>query len=462
MAEDYLSTLSSNLELEKAYGVLTELKILDPTCGSGAFLFAALEVLSDMYTAIIDRAEELSSNHDPPAFLTEVQKHPSVPYFVLKTAMLKNLYGLDLMPEAGEIARLRLFLKLAAQLEQKEQIEPLPDLDFNIKSGNLLVGIADEGDAEQRLVTDLLGFNQLGNIRETASTYIRTYNDFIEAQEKADNPERVAHLKSALNQHLSPNRDELDNFLHKTQTEQTDFNEWKESHRPFHWFIEFPQVHQAGGFDVVIGNPPYIRAKQITKYTWKGYKTNDLPDIYAPCLERALHLTKSGGRLAMILPISFQFSNQYEIARKAASSSLRTRWISTFARRPSQLFPSGIGVRSSIILGNKARNQDAGCTYVSRLNRWTSEYRDHLFFTLSYTKMPEQLNKQVNWLRIASEHQADLLKRLLAEDFTLLSLSNKGKYRGEYRLYYKSDAGYYLSTFLDKPPAKTPCGKPVN
>ncbi len=461
VAEDYLSTLSSNLELENAYGVLTELKILDPTCGSGAFLFAALEVLSDMYTAIIDRAEELSSNHDPPAFLTEVQKHPSIPYFVLKTAMLKNLYGLDLMPEAGEIARLRLFLKLAAQLEQKEQIEPLPDLDFNIKSGNLLVGIADEEDAEQRLVTDLLGWGQLANIRETASTYIRTYNEFIEAQKEADNPERVAHLKSALNQHLTKNRGELDSFLYKTQTEQTDFNEWKESHRPFHWFIEFPQVHQAGGFDVVIGNPPYIRASKVTKYTWKGYKTNNLPDIYAQCLERALHLTKSGGRFAMILPISFQFSNQYEIARKTASSSLSPRWISVFARGPAQLFPSGIKIRSSIIVGRKTRSQDASCTYLTRLNRWISEYREHLFSNLSYTRLPEQLDEQVKWLRVGSERQANLLKRLLAEKFTLLSLSRKGKFRGEHRLYFKRVAYFYLSTFVDKPPAKNLRWEPI-
>ena len=56
--------------------------------------------------------------------------------------MIHNLYGVDIMKEAVEICKLRLFLKLVAQVEKVSELEPLPDIDFNIRAGNTLVGFA--------------------------------------------------------------------------------------------------------------------------------------------------------------------------------------------------------------------------------------------------------------------------------------------------------------------------------
>ena len=70
----------------------------------------------------------------------QVDRHPSERYFILKSIVLNNLYGVDIMEEAVEICKLRLFLKLVAQLERYDQIEPLPDIDFNVRAGNTLVG----------------------------------------------------------------------------------------------------------------------------------------------------------------------------------------------------------------------------------------------------------------------------------------------------------------------------------
>ena len=73
--------------------------------------------------------------------------HPNRRYFILKSIILNNLFGVDIMEEAVEICKLRLFLKLAAQVEPDAAatelgIEPLPDIDFNIRAGNTLVGYA--------------------------------------------------------------------------------------------------------------------------------------------------------------------------------------------------------------------------------------------------------------------------------------------------------------------------------
>ena len=129
------------------------ISVLDPTCGSGAFLFAALNILEPLYTAclegmrgFLDDAERSERKRSPEhlgdfrRILEEVEKHPSERYFILKSIVLNNLYGVDIMEEAVEICKLRLFLKLVAQLESYDQIEPLPDIDFNVRAGNTLVG----------------------------------------------------------------------------------------------------------------------------------------------------------------------------------------------------------------------------------------------------------------------------------------------------------------------------------
>ena len=70
-----------------------------------------------------------------------MEKHPSERYFILKSIVLNNLYGVDIMEEAVEICKLRLFLKLVSPTGKRyEQIEPLPDIDFNVRAGNTLVG----------------------------------------------------------------------------------------------------------------------------------------------------------------------------------------------------------------------------------------------------------------------------------------------------------------------------------
>jgi len=137
------------------------MSILDPTCGSGAFLFAALNVLEPLYQACLARMESFVEDHDRvhPGQLTKfadfrkilerVDQHSNQRYFVLKSIILGNLYGVDIMEEAVEICKLRLFLKLVAEVEPNPSkpnlgLEPLPDIDFNIRAGNTLVGFASD------------------------------------------------------------------------------------------------------------------------------------------------------------------------------------------------------------------------------------------------------------------------------------------------------------------------------
>ena len=72
--------------------------------------------------------------------MNDIAQHPNREYFVLKSIIINNLYGVDIMEEAIEICKLRLFLKMVAQIEDVRRIEPLPDIDFNVQAGNTLVG----------------------------------------------------------------------------------------------------------------------------------------------------------------------------------------------------------------------------------------------------------------------------------------------------------------------------------
>ncbi len=98
------------------------ISVLDPTCGSGAFLFAGLKVLEPVYAACLARIRDLRPDGADDV-LAELRRHPSERYFILKSIVLNNLYGVDIMKEATEICKLRLFLKLVAQLQSYDQIE---------------------------------------------------------------------------------------------------------------------------------------------------------------------------------------------------------------------------------------------------------------------------------------------------------------------------------------------------
>ena len=148
--------------LRAFWKAITEVTVLDPTCGSGAFLFAALNILEPLYEACLDRMQgfldELQhSDKKPHALkyndfretLERIAQHPNRDYFILKSIIINNLYGVDIMEEAIEICKLRLFLKMVAQLDDVRRIEPLPDIDFNIQAGNTLVGFATYDEVEK-------------------------------------------------------------------------------------------------------------------------------------------------------------------------------------------------------------------------------------------------------------------------------------------------------------------------
>ena len=390
--------------LEAWWNALRGLTVLDPACGSGAFLFAALNILEPLYTAVVEAvqttvedarraAEAAGRPFDARRYrffteaLDEAADHPNAAYFVLRQITLNNLFGVDLMEEAAEICKLRLFLKLIAQLDDPAQIEPLPDLDFNIRSGNSLVGFVSSAtlNATDRPEIDLTG--AAARINEEAEVAAKCYRRFQEMQSGQYDPRELADVKEKLQTRLARVAAEADQLLAWQYGVPKDrprlLAAWRRSHAPFHWATQFYSVMQDGGFDAVVGNPPYVRSNKITSYSVRDITTRACPDIYAWFQERAASLTRERGWTGMIVPLSLGFSRQFAPLRALITQSYGRNWFSHFGRIPAALFAHDVRVRNVIHIGQ--RGGEPAPSMTTRLHRWNEEARPHLLSSLGYT-----------------------------------------------------------------------------
>lgn len=375
---DAIQTIDSEADLRAVWERLSTLSIIDPTCGSGAFLFAALEILEDVYSAIVDVAEELSSRSVfAQQLIDDVAKHPNRRYFIRKKASLSNLYGTDLMPDAIETAKLRVFLALASCLDSKDQMEPLPDLDFNFKAGNLIVGIKDLNDIDRISEGDLTSQLELRQLEPLIVEYSEKYGEFVEGLIGNDVDATSAKRSlTSLNNSITAECDQV--LARLLFIPQKETSAWIDEKRPFHWFAEFPQVFSRGGFDVIVGNPPYVKRSETDVSDFRGYRTADAPDLFAVCYERSLSLLSDAGRHSFIVMLNLAFSPGLNTLRKVISDRSGSEWWSTFGKRPDSLF-SGVQVVNTILTISRGSTCASSCHQI-----FSKESRKSLFQTLDY------------------------------------------------------------------------------
>lgn len=273
---DLLIDLDADLCRRLLLDVLPKLTLLDPACGSGAFLVAAMKTLINVYSAIVGKIKFIN-DRTLSQWLKEVERaHPSVPYFIKKTIITDNLFGVDIMEEATEIARLRLFLALVASAQKVDDLEPLPNIDFNILAGNSLLGLmrVDDRQFDQRHAQGHL-------FRKSYRLVLEEKNRLIDGYRHAA---AYADDLSALRDDIKAKKDEAyqtlnDILLEEFQSlgikyEQAAWDAAKgragkpskralkpedvEALHPFHWGFEFDEIlHKRGGFDAIITNPPW-------------------------------------------------------------------------------------------------------------------------------------------------------------------------------------------------------------
>ena len=399
--------------LRAFWKAIRAISVLDPACGSGAFLFAALNVLEPLYDACLsgmqafvhdlDRSDSGPSSRkfsDFRKYLNEVASHPNRRYYILKSIVIGNLYGVDIMEEAVDICKLRLFLKLVAQADTVKELEPLPDIDFNIRAGNSLVGFTSL-DAVRRAMTVMPDgqYRQvfpedqavLDRIEEEARIASRAFEQFRRQQTELGGEITPDH-KAALRRRLESLGSELDRHLageYSVNLEDTaSYAVWLDSHMPFHWFAEFYGIMNEGGFDVVIGNPPYVEYSKVRKnYQIKGFVTERCGNLYAYMLEQSYNILHISGWLGMIVQLSYSCTERMQPIQSMSLERSGRLWLSHFDDRPAKLFDGLEHIRATIIISGKSASQ-IRLANSTVYNRWHTEARDSLFHTIRFNTIP--------------------------------------------------------------------------
>ncbi len=434
-AEDVIFNTTDPKFLEAFYKALNSVTIIDPTCGSGAFLFAAMNILESLYESCLQRMRNFIEDEDRlnkdstetfahkfPYFRDvlrnmQSEKHPNQQYFIYKNIILHNLYGVDIMKEAVEIAKLRLFLKLVATVEADHRkpnlgLEPLPDIDFNIRAGNTLIGYVSQRQIDN-LAALLVSDEDKRKLLEDCDVVARTFKRYKEIQLSQNyDYEDFKLAKHELNVRLNNLNKSLNKTFFKEHYEGMNYGNWKDSHQPFHWFAEFYEIiHDKGGFDVVIGNPPYVEYKDVS-YKVENYTTESCGNLYAFILERIAQIQSVNGSCGMIVPLSGHSTERMKplvsnFYKKFDASYLFN--ISADAN-PSRLFPD-VKFRLVIFIVSNSQKYRLSTKY----KRWYAEERDNLFQLINYDNYEEFSYKNI-LPKISDVRHISVFKKLLAQN----------------------------------------------
>lgn len=453
-AQDLLVGTQNHKLVSHFYHALQSVTILDPTCGSGAFLFAAMNILEPLYEVCIDRMQEFNQRNTNlfKDELAEIEDkyRSNIQYFIFKSIILHNLYGVDIMAEATEIAKLRLFLKMVAVVEANRRLpnlglDPLPDVDFNIRCGNTLVGYANEEEVVRDSSSDLFTQQKFcEQITLQLDAVSMAYNHF-RTQQLADSGDMVAikDTKSELKNRLDTLTDLLDHQLYSAFGGKS-FEEWKATAQPFHWIAEYYQIINGnGGFDVIIGNPPYVVFNpQKSIYRINSYKTFECKDLYAYVMERSITLKNIKGTIGFIVPISIASTSGFLPLRNLLSIRCKSLYISNYSMRPSKLF-EGAEKHLSLVLGNNYAND----IYVSMYNRWSAIEREILFQKIYYCQIKTDLMYMGVYPKIGTVQEVSILEKILTnKKMSLFEVSSSN-----FIVYHTRKLRYFVQ-FLDRVP----------
>ena len=439
------------------YHAIERITVLDPTCGSGAFLFAALKVLEPLYVACLQRMETFISQDDTESvnifrvILANIRRHPNRAYFILKSIVINNLFGVDIMREAVEICKLRLFLTLIAAVDRHEDLEPFPNIDFNIPAGNALIGFASY-DALHKTIQRNQQHNideQMRHISEQATQAEMAFQNFRTMQLKSSlDASQLTDAKRALHCQLESLNKELSMYLAASYgvAGDTRFDQWQESHQPFHWLSAFYGILEGGGFDVIIGNPPYVSYSKVrSDYRIQGYQTEQCGNLYAFVVERSLALLRDGGRCGMILPIASVSTSNMSALQQLYDQPLQ--WHSHYAVRPGKLF-AGVDMNLTISLFCKTPGLH-GRGYTTGYRRWSNRVkgdRENLFPTLIYVPTAQLATHTNPFPKFGSSVEVAILQRMLAYERKLGQYAtNKGT-----TLFYHSGGRYWRKAVRTK------------
>jgi hypothetical protein len=272
-----------------------------------------------------------------------------------------------------------------------------------------------------------------------------TSDSFVIRKAKQDYANSIAILNEKLNRYLADiyglgTKTQWKNNKEKEQA----YRDWKESHQPFHWFAEFYEIINRGGFDVVIGNPPYVEmSSKNVKYKVLSFKTKKANNLHAVCFERFNQLSeKKLSRNGIILPIGAFSTLNMKPLMNFIDDNYGTKWLSFYHFRPQPLFngDKGANIATTILLTNITGNN----RYSTGIEKYNGDSRYYLFDNLNYIYDNTSFRKRYDYCfpKISSNIELGIFDKIL-KNSSLLELRSEIKtkqficYRTAGGLYYK-------------------------
>ncbi|MCK4826635.1 SAM-dependent methyltransferase, partial [bacterium] len=256
-----------------------------------------------------------------------------------------------------------------------------------IRAGNTLVGFTSLDEVKNTMDGNWIKLAELPKIHEEAEIVDRAFNEFHKMQtEHGMNAKDFAKAKKALRNRLRKLEEELNHYLAQVYNVDSDkgkeFQKWRRSHQPFHWFAEFYGIMHKGGFNVIIGNPPYLNLSSLREYTLIGFATLPTRNLYPIVMERCQLMISRSGRQGYIVPVSSISTEGYSPLQMILSGM--TTFASSFDDRPAHLFEGLDKNTLSILLLSFPKPALHSEVFTTRLQRWNADERQSLFSLLDY------------------------------------------------------------------------------
>ena len=300
---------------------LSDVKILDPACGSGAFPMGCLhKIILALQKLDTDaswwKAKQLSYQKNAMArkFLKEKLDNSNSDY-IRKLGVIQNsIYGVDIQPIAAEISKLRSFLSLVIDENIDDNhpdgnrgILPLPNLEFKFVTANTLIGLEE---TRQQIQLFSVEDHKLTDLELLRESYLQT-----SGEEKKSIKQQFSNLQ------IEIFNEELKHFDKGLNKRALQLSEWQPfSNEGSSWF-DPKWMFGVEKFDIVIGNPPYVDIKALPKLDVKEYfkifkTTENRINLYSIFIEKGKSLLKLNGNLCFINPNSILINQSYKKIRK--------------------------------------------------------------------------------------------------------------------------------------------------
>ncbi len=312
---------------------LTDVTVLDPAVGSGAFLLGALERVAQL----TQQPHETASG-------------------ARRRVLARNLFGVDVDPTAVRLAELRLWLAVIADDDATDPaaVPPLPNLDAVVRQGDTLwsrqgLHRPDAAQAVELRRARHVAITASGAGKRHALRALRHAEESAEASSLARSIEAVEARIIELLEHARAATlfGEARGLAREERAHLTNARRLRRELRSarrrlardgglpsFDYSVHFADVMAAGGFDLVVGNPPWVRSEALTRplrhrlaerYRWfrpaptRGYQ--NYPDLSVAFVERSLELTRDGGTVALLIPAKLRHAGYASTLRRALAGT---------------------------------------------------------------------------------------------------------------------------------------------